>query len=141
MTHMPVTKPLFNWVTTLKFKIVTMAVVTGVMSAMVTAQLVLTTTQADIQRLLLQSDSDDGETTAALLSTKLDMLQNTLKAVAHQVAPELWQDREAMTRYLVEKHALEGAMHVGGTRHLADRSARRTSRNGVKRHRVCFDGP
>ena len=106
MTHMPVTKPLFNWVTTLKFKIVTMAVVTGVMSAMVTAQLVLTTTQADIQRLLLQSDSDDGETTAALLSTKLDMLQNTLKAVAHQVAPELWQDREAMTRYLVEKHAL-----------------------------------
>ena len=106
MNSMPVTKPLFNWVTTLKFKIVTMAVVTGVMSAMVTAQLVLTTTQADIQRLLLQSDSDDGETTAALLSTKLDMLQNTLKAVAHQVAPELWQDREAMTRYLVEKHAL-----------------------------------
>ena len=61
--------PLLGWVATLKFKIVTMAVVTGVISAIATTQLVLTTTQSGIQSMLLQSDSDEDASTAALLAT------------------------------------------------------------------------
>lgn len=106
MRRSDMSPPLLSWVTTLKFKIVTMAVVTGVMSAMVTTQLVLTATQSDIQRLLLQGDSDDDASTAALLATKLAMLQGTLTAVARQVGPTLWQDRDAMTRFLVDKPAV-----------------------------------
>lgn len=96
----------FAWVRTLKFKIVAMAAVTGVLSAVVTAQLVLSTTQNHIQQVLLQGNSDDVQRTAELLSTKLDMLQGTLWAVARQVRPELWGQPEAMARYLADKPAV-----------------------------------
>lgn len=96
----------FAWVRTLKFKIVAMAAVTGVLSALVTAQLVLSTTKNNIQEVLLQGDSDDVQRTAELLATKLDMLQNSLWAVARQVRPELWSQPEAMTRYLADKPAI-----------------------------------
>ena len=97
---------MLRWFTTLKFKIVTVAVVTGVLSAVGTAQLVLVTTRDDIQRLLMQGDSDDSERTAALLATKMDMLQGTLTAVARQVQPAMWQDRVAMTQFLADKPAI-----------------------------------
>ncbi len=67
-----------RWFTTLKLKIVTVAVVTAVLSAVGTAQLVRIMTRDDIQRLLMQGDSDDSERIAALLATKMDMLQGTL---------------------------------------------------------------
>ena len=97
---------MLRWFTTLKFKIVTVAVVTGVLSAVGTAQLVLITTRDDIQRLLMQADSDNSERTAALLATKMDMLQGTLTAVARQVRPVMWQDRVAMTQFLADKPAI-----------------------------------
>lgn len=96
----------FGWVHTLKFKIIAMAVVTGVLSALVTTQLVLFTTQANIQRLLIQSEGADVERTAALLGTKIDMLRDALKAVAQQVPPELWGSATAMQQYLVSNHGL-----------------------------------
>ena len=96
----------FAWVSTLKFKIVAMAAVTGVLSAVVTAQLVLSTTQNNIQEVLLQGDSDDVQRTAELLASKLDMLQGSLWAVARQVRPELWNQPEAMARYLADKPAV-----------------------------------
>ena len=95
-----------GWIHTLKFKIIAMAVVTGVLSALVTTQLVLFTTQANIQRMLMQGESDDMERTAALLGTKLDMLRDALKAVVRQAPPELWDSSEAMQRYLVGNQGL-----------------------------------
>jgi diguanylate cyclase (GGDEF)-like protein/PAS domain S-box-containing protein len=95
-----------RWFTTLKFKIITMVVLTGVLSAVGTAQLVLITTRDDIQRLLMQGDSDDSERTAALLATKIDMLQGTLISVARQTQPAMWQDPAAMTQFLADKPAI-----------------------------------
>lgn len=97
--------PLLRWLSTLKFKIVAIAVVTGVVSAMATTQIVLSKTQAEIERLLLRNDADDSERTAALLANKLDMLQLALAAVAHQTSAETWRDHASMTRYLVDKPA------------------------------------
>ena len=92
-----------TWSTTLKFKIMLMAAVVAVLSAGVTTHLVLKTNAADIQRLLLQQAADDRERTAALLGSKLEMLQTALAAVAKQLTPELLQDPAAVTRFLVDK--------------------------------------
>ena len=46
-----------SWAHTLKFKIVALAVATGVLSTVGTAQLLLHTTQNDIETLLLESDA------------------------------------------------------------------------------------
>ena len=94
------------WINTLKFKIVALAVATGVLSALATAQLVLTTTHANIKSLLLENDSVDRQNTAALLASKLDTLQVALKAVVRQVKPALWQDEAAMVNFLQDKPAL-----------------------------------
>ena len=97
---------LLRWVKTLKFKIMAIAVVTGVVSAVGTTHIVLTKTQAEIERLLLRNDADDSERTASLLANKLEMLQLGLGAVARQATPEKWHDRDSMTRYLVDKPAI-----------------------------------
>ena len=60
-----------RWVDKLKFKIVAMAVLTGVLSAVVTTQFVLTTTKSDMLRLLLQNESDNRERTAAMLDSRV----------------------------------------------------------------------
>lgn len=95
-----------RWFTTLKFKIVTIVVVTGVASAVGTAELVLITTRDDIQRQLMHGDSIDSERTAALLATKLEMLQGSLVAVARHVKPAMWQEPIAMAQYLADKPAI-----------------------------------
>ena len=98
-----VVRSLHTWSATLKFKIMLMAAVVAVLSAGVTTHLVLKTNAADIQRLLLQQAADDRERTAALLGSKLEMLQTALAAVAKQLTPELLQDPAAVTRFLVDK--------------------------------------
>lgn len=112
MTLPNVVPSLLRWFNTLKFKIVVMAVVTGVLSAVGTTQLVLTTTQADLERLLLRNDASDSELTAALLASKLEMLQIALGAVARQAGPELWLDRARMTRFLLDKPATNALFDV-----------------------------
>ena len=97
------TSSLLRWIKTLKFKIVAIAVVTGVVSAMGTTQIVLTKTQAEIERLLLRNDADDSERTASLLSNKLEMLQVALGAVARQATADKWVDQQRMTRFLLDK--------------------------------------
>ena len=97
---------LTRWFATLKFKFVAMAVATGMLSALGTTQLVLTSTQADLSELLLNNDRQDLERAAALIADKVDMLKLALTAVARQVEPGLWQARAAMTRFLVDKPAL-----------------------------------
>ena len=97
---------LTRWFATLKFKFIAMAVATGMLSALGTTQLVLTSTQADLSELLLNNDRQDLERAAALIADKVDMLKLALTAVARQVEPGLWQDRASMTRFLVDKPAL-----------------------------------
>ena len=96
-----------DWVATLKFKIMVMAIVTAVLSAAVATQLVLTTNQADIQRMLLRQDSDDRERTAALLSTKIQLLDTALKALAHRVTQQQLDNPEALTPFLRDKPVAE----------------------------------
>ena len=105
------TKPILppslrRWFNTLKFKIVAMVVVTGVLSALSTAQLVLTRTEGDLERLLLRNDADDSERTAAQLANKLEMLQLALAAVARHAGPEPWQGRDEMAQFLADKPAV-----------------------------------
>ena len=106
MTLPQIAPSLTRWFATLKFKIVAMAVATGMLSALGTTQLVLTSTQADINELLLHNDSEDLGRAAALLADKVEMLKLTLTAVARQVSPDLWQDRVAMTRFMVDRPAI-----------------------------------
>jgi diguanylate cyclase (GGDEF)-like protein/PAS domain S-box-containing protein len=106
MTLAPGNRTRFAWVNTLKFKIVVMAAVTGVLSAVVTAELLLSATEKNIQSVLMQADSDDVQRTAELLASKLDVLQNTLGAVARQVRPQMWNQPDAMAEYLADQSAL-----------------------------------
>lgn len=105
MTLSKIAPSLLRWVRTLKFQIVAMAVLAGVLSAVFTTQLVLTTTKADMLRLRLQNDSENSERVAAMLANKIDMLKTTLTAVARKVSPDMWQDSAAMTRFLMDKPA------------------------------------
>ena len=95
-----------HWFQTLKFKIVALAVVTGVFAAVGTAELVLTTTRTGLEQLLLQNEADERERTAALLSNKLDTLRVTLGAVAQRTTSHLWSDPAALAAFLVDKPAL-----------------------------------
>ena len=109
-THMSLsqfTPWLRDWVATLKFKIMVMAIVTAVLSAAVTTQLVLGTNQVEVQRMLLRQDADDRERTAALLSTKIQLLETALTAVANRITPRLLEDRAALTQFLRDKPVLE----------------------------------
>ena len=95
-----------DWVATLKFKIMVMSIVTAVLSAAVTTQMVLTTNQADLQRLLLRQDADDRERTAALLSTKIQLLTTALAAVSVRITPAMLADPAAMAVFLQDKPAV-----------------------------------
>lgn len=97
---------MIQWLDTLKFKIVALAVFTGVLSAIATAELVLTSTRSAIERLLLENQAEDREATAAVFANKLDTLQITLSAVARQVQPAMWLDHDAMTQFLQDKPAI-----------------------------------
>ncbi len=91
----------------LKFKIVTLAVLTGIVAALAAGTMVVDVTQQELQRLLLANDREDRERTAALLAGKLETLKRSLVAVARQVRPALWSDRDAMADFLIDKPALE----------------------------------
>jgi diguanylate cyclase (GGDEF)-like protein/PAS domain S-box-containing protein len=94
-----------GWIHTLKFRIVTLAFATGVLSAVGTAQVLLRTTQQDIESLLLASGASDRQTTAALLASKLEILQATLTAMTRSVDPALWDDTPALERHLSQRTA------------------------------------
>ena len=102
-----------RWTRTLKFKIVSLAVVMGLLSAVATAELLLRFTGNDVETLLLDSGASEQQGTATLLATKLQLLQTTVRAVAQAVRPELWQDTAALQRHLRQEssaNALFGMM-------------------------------
>ncbi len=97
---------MLNWFGTLKFKIVALAVATGVLSAVGTAELVLRTTRDEIERQLLENGASNRQSTAALMATKLDLLQRTLTAMARNTDPALWQDPNRLSQYLQQETAV-----------------------------------
>lgn len=90
----------------LKFRIVALAVLTGVVSALGTAMLVLKATEGEVQRMLLDNDRQDRERTAALLTGKLETLKKSLTAAARHAGADLWLDPQRMERFLLELPAL-----------------------------------
>lgn len=96
----------FEWVHTLKFKIVAMAVVASLGAALLTAQLVLATTEANMQALLFEGERDDAESMSALLSTKVDLLRNAIKASAQRMPARYWSQPDAMNAHLASRVAL-----------------------------------
>ena len=103
MTLPSLTLPLTRWFGTLKFKIVAMAVVTAVLAALASTQLALTAMRSDLERVLLDNERDDGERMAAVLSSKLDTLERSLKALAQTITPEQMADPVAMAATLRDK--------------------------------------
>lgn len=101
-----------SWVHTIKFKIVALAVATGVLSAVGTAQLLLRTTQAEIERLLLDSGAANQQSNAALMANKLNLLHATLAAITRKTRPELWRDHAALSRYLEDKPAAHALFDI-----------------------------
>lgn len=95
-----------RFASTLKFKIVVLAMSTGVLSAAGTAALLIRNTQESIQGVVLDAAADDRERAAAMLSSKVSILRNALAATAHQVPSEAWNDAALMGRHLLDKPAL-----------------------------------
>lgn len=95
-----------RWVASLKFQIVALTVITVVLSVAVTTRMVLRSMEEDIQRVLAQADNDEVVNTAALLSSKLSLLQTALGAIAKQATPSDWHDTESITRFTADKAAL-----------------------------------
>ncbi len=100
------------WIQTLKFKIVTLAFATGVLSAIGTAQLTLRTTQQDIETLLLENGANNRRVSASLLASKLEILQTTLTAVGRSVNPSLWSDTRLLERHLRMESATNALFNV-----------------------------
>lgn len=103
MTLPGLMSPLLRWFNTLKFKIVAMTVVTAVLAALASTQLALTAMHSDLERVLLDNERDNGERMAAVLSSKLDTLERSLKALARAVTPEQMADPAAMATTLRDK--------------------------------------
>lgn len=94
-------------VSTLKFKIVALAVAAGLLASMVAVHLALQANQADSQRLLLAGEATDRERIAALLGDKLALLEDALRALAVGVPTRHWQDPHALEAYLREQPAMQ----------------------------------
>lgn len=108
-----------RWLHTLKFKMVALAVATGVLSTVGTAELLLRTTRSNIEALLLDSNASTVQGTAALLATKIDILEEVLKATARATTPQMWHDTAAMERHLRQAsvaHALFTVVLAGDTK-------------------------
>ncbi len=92
-----------RWFATLKFKIIAMAIATAMLAAIASTHMALRTTEADLERVLLQNERDDGERIAAQVGSKLDLLRLTLTAVAKRTRTEDWASSASMSRMLLER--------------------------------------
>jgi diguanylate cyclase len=95
-----------RWLSTLKSRIVMLAVMTALLSATGTATVVLRSAQQSIERVVLESARNDRERSAGVLSSKVSVLRDALAAVARSVPSNAWTDRAAMGRYLLDKPAI-----------------------------------
>ncbi len=81
-------------------------VAAAVLTALASTEFGLSNTQADLERLLLQSARSDGEGMAAMLGSKLETLQLAVSAVATNVTPQELADPAAMQCLLHDRPAL-----------------------------------
>ncbi len=88
-------------VQSLKFRIVAVAALSGVLAALGAATLVLDVTQREVQHMLLANDREDREQGAAMLASKLDILKRSVVAVAQRVPAPAWQSSSAMAEFLL----------------------------------------
>jgi diguanylate cyclase len=100
------------WFQTLRFKIITLAFATAVVSAAGTAQLMLHNTRQDIEALLLDNGASNQQVSAALLATKLETLQTTLTAISRSIDPALWSNPPALERRLRQESAANALFDV-----------------------------
>lgn len=100
------------FLSTLKFRIVAMAVATGVLAAWGTANLVLGVMQDNLERVLLASERDERERTAELLASKLETIKQSLVVTARHAPPEIWRDRGTMETFLIGQSALWSVFDV-----------------------------
>lgn len=106
-----------HWLSTLKSRIVLLAVLTGLLSAAGTTTVVLRSVEQSIHRMVLATASGDREDTAQLLGSKVAVLRGLLTAVAAQMPAAAWHDAAAMGRLLQERPALGAvfrAVNVAG---------------------------
>jgi diguanylate cyclase len=100
------------WAQTLKFKILALTAAAAACAALGATQVVLQTTEADVQRMLMQAHGHDREQTAALFSNKIEMLQGALIAAARQIRTETWKRPDAMADTLRGNAALSTMFDV-----------------------------
>ena len=106
MNPTPADSPFANWLHTLKFKVIAMTIGTAVLAAVASTQLAVTATQADLKRLLLANERDDGERMAVMLASKLGTLKLALEASASRITLAELHDPSAMARSLMGMPAL-----------------------------------
>ena len=112
MLSVPLVNAFRHTVSTLKFKVVALTVLTAITAAMGAVQIALDATIMDFERSVMAGEAADAERTAVLLGDKLGMLQSTLKAVAAGTPLQAWRDPSLMTHYLKDKPAINALFDV-----------------------------
>lgn len=91
-----------HWLSSLKVRIVALAVLTGLLSALGTATVVLRSAEQSIQRVVLTAATEDRERSAKLLGSKVVVLTEALAAVARRVPDAAWADPAALGTFLAD---------------------------------------
>lgn len=112
MPSFPLIRTFRQTVSTLKFKVVALTVLTAITAAMGAVQIALDATIMDFERSVMTGEAADAERTAALLGDKLGMLQSTLRAVEAATPPQAWLNPALMTDYLRDKPAINALFDV-----------------------------
>ncbi|MEY4412859.1 MAG: hypothetical protein RIQ53_152 [Pseudomonadota bacterium] len=90
----------------LKFQIVALAVVAALAAAFGSVTAALAVSQDALRARLLDGERQDRQRTAALLSTKLETLRDTLQGLSQQIPAGRWGDAGALGRLLLGQTAL-----------------------------------
>lgn len=91
---------------TLKFKVVAVSVLSGVLSALGVMHLTLGVASDELGRQVREHEGRYAESTATMLGDKLQLLQSTLRAVQASTPIDAWTNANAMRRYLLDKPSL-----------------------------------
>lgn len=91
---------------TLKFKVVAVSVLSGLLSGLGVMQLTLGVAGDELTRQVRDQEGDYAEATATMLGDKLQVLQSALKAVQQSAPIDAWTNANSMRRYLLDKPAL-----------------------------------
>ena len=91
---------------TLKFRVVAVSVLSGLLSGLGVLQLTLGVASDELTRQVREQEGDYAEATATMLGDKLQVLQSALRAVQQSAPIDAWTNANTMRRYLLDKPAL-----------------------------------